>query len=229
MRLELSLCSECGVSFGPPSLARLSKRWNRFEHRLAVDSSGHRWWQGVSKEAFSSGMADTVTAYWNWQKSSSGSRAGCRVGFPRFRRKGRDADRYRTTTGSFGVCGRRHVKLPRIVRVRTHRNTSRLHRLVELGGARILKVAVRRRRRRLLAVFTVVLARPQANMIPKHPASVVGVVAGVLRLATAGDGSGRTLARLTAASTVSDLCTESARNARRVLSVTDQERMQYRC
>ena len=196
MRRELALHRECGVSFGLPSLARFRKRWNRGKHRLAVDSGGHPWWQEVSKEAFSGGIADAVTGYWNWQKGRSGRREGRRVGFPRFRRKGRDADRYRITTGSFGVRGRRHVILPRIGRVRTQQNTRRLHRLVELGRARILNATVRRRGKRLLAVFTVELARPQSNMIPKHPASVVGVDAGVRRLATVADGSGRILARV---------------------------------
>ena len=196
MRREFALHRECGVSFGPPSLARLRKRWNRVKHRLAVDSSGHPWWPEVSKEAFSGGIADAVTAYWNWQKGRSSGRAGRRVGFPRFRRKGRDADRYRVTTGSFGVCGRRHVKLPRIGRARTHENTRRLHRLLELGRARILNATVRRRGRRLLAVFTVELVRPQSNMIPKRPASVVGVDAGVRRLATVADRDGHIIERV---------------------------------
>ena len=196
IRLETALYRECGVSFGPPSLARLRKRWNRDKHRLAVDSGGSPWWPEVSKEAFSCGIADAVTAYWNWQKSRSVGRGGRRVGFPRFRRKGRDADRYRVTTGSFGVCGRRHVKLPRIGRVRTYQNTRRLHRLVELGRARILNAMVRRRGRRLLAVFTVELARPQSNATPKLPASVVGVDAGVRRLATVARRDGHILERV---------------------------------
>lgn len=196
MRLELALHRECGVSFGPPSLARLRKRWNRDKHRLAVDAEGRPWWPEVSKEAFSCGIADAVTAYWNWQKSRSGGRGGRRVGFPRFRRKGRDADRYRITTGSFGVCGRRHVKLPRIGRVRTHQNTRRLHRLLELGRARLLNVSVRRSGRRLLAVFTVELVRPQSNATPKRPASVVGVDMGVRRLATVADRAGHIIERV---------------------------------
>ena len=116
-------------------------------------------------------MADAVAAYWNWQKSRSGIRARRRVGFPRFRREGRGADRYRIATGSFGVCGRRHVKLPRIVRARTHQNARRLRRLVELGRASILNVTVRRRRRRPLAVFTVDPVRPQSDMTKsiRHP------------------------------------------------------------
>ena len=196
IRRELTLYRECGVSFGTPSLARVRRRWNRDKHRLAVDSEGSPWWPEVSKEAFSSGIADAVTAYWNWQKSRSGSRKGRRVGFPRFRRKGRDTDRYRVTTGSFGVCDRRHVKLPRVGRVRTHENTRRLHRLLGLSRARVLNVTVRRRGHRLLAVFTVELLRPQSNHVPTHPDSVAGVDAGVRRLATVANCRGEVIGRV---------------------------------
>ena len=184
IRRELALYRECGASYGPPSLARLRRRWNRNKHRLAVDVDGNPWWQEVSKEAFSAGIADAVTAYWNWQKGRAGEREGRRPGFPRFRRKGRNPDRYRVTTGSFGICDRRHVKLPRVGRVRTHENTRRLHRLLELGRARELNVTVRRRGGRLLAVFVVELVRPRCDTGPVKPGSVVGVDAGVRRLAT---------------------------------------------
>ena len=170
------------MSFGPPSLARLRKRWNRDKHSIAVDEDGNPWWQEVSKEAFSNGIADAVDAYWKWRRArNDGTR---QVGFPRFRRRGRDADRYRVTTGSFGLSGRRHVKLPRIGTVRVHENTRRLHRLLELERARLLNVTLRRRGRRLLVVFTVELVRPQSNVSPIHPDSVVGVDAGVRHLAT---------------------------------------------
>ena len=43
IRRELDLYRECGVSFGPPSLARLRRRWNRDKHRLAVDTCGTPW------------------------------------------------------------------------------------------------------------------------------------------------------------------------------------------
>ena len=196
IRRELDLHRECGVSFGPPSLARLRRRWNRDKHRLAVATDGTPWWPDVSKEAFANGIADAVTAYWNWQKSRSGGREGRRVGFPRFRRKGRDTDRYRVTTGSFGVCDRRHVRLPRVGRVRTHENTRRLHRLLGLDRARILNVTVRRRGRRLLAVFVVELVRPQCNTRSAVPEQVVGVDAGVRRLATVADRNGEIVGRV---------------------------------
>lgn len=76
------------------------------------------------------------------------------------------------------------MKLPRIGRVRTHKNTRRLHRLLELERARLLNITVRRRGRRPLAVFTVGHVRPQSNVRPAHPDSVVGVDAGVRHLAT---------------------------------------------
>ena len=88
IRRELALYRECGVSFGPPSLAMLRKRWNRDKHRLAVATDGTPWWQEVSKEAFANGIADAVTAYWNWQKARAGERSGRRPGFPRFRKEG---------------------------------------------------------------------------------------------------------------------------------------------
>ena len=182
IRRELDLYRESGVSFGPPSLARLRKRWNRDKHSIAVDEDGNPWWQEVSKEAFSNGIADAVDACWKWRRArNDGTR---QVGFPRFRRRGRDADRYRVTTGSFGLSGRRHVKLPRIGTVRVHENIRRLHRLLELERARLLNVTLRRRGRRLLVVFTVELVRPQSNVSPIHPDSVVGVDAGVRHLAT---------------------------------------------
>ena len=112
---------------------------------MAVDADGRPWWPEVSGEAFAGGIADAVTAYWNWQRSRSVERAGALVSFPRFIRKGRDPDRYRVTTGSFGRCGRRHVRLPRVVLGRFHENTRRLQRLIELNRARLLNVTVIRR------------------------------------------------------------------------------------
>ena len=124
------------------------------------------------------------------------SERGRQPGFPRFRREGRDADRYRVTTGSFEVCDRRHVKLPRIGRVRTHENTRRLHRLLGLDRARLLNDTVRRRGHRPLAVFTVEVVRPQCNTGPRHPDSMVGVDAGVRRLATVASRDGEVIERV---------------------------------
>ena len=66
-----------------------------------------------SKEAYADGIAAAVDAYWNWQQTRAGKRAGKRVGFPRFKKKGRDADRVCFTTGAMRVePDRRHLTLP---------------------------------------------------------------------------------------------------------------------
>jgi putative transposase len=94
--------------------------------------SGEACWPQISKEAFADGIKGAVDAYWNWQRSRAGNRAGKRAGFPRFAKKGRDRDRVTFTTGAIRVePSRRHVTLPRIGTVRVHENTRRLERLVE--------------------------------------------------------------------------------------------------
>ena len=196
IRQEMALFRECGVSYGPPSLMRLRKRWNRQKHEIAVDAEGNPWWTEVSKEAFANGVADAVTAYWNWQKSLSGRRDGRPVGFPRFRKKSADQDRYRVTTGSFGLVDRRHLRLPRIGAVRTHENMRRLHRLLGLNRARLLNVTVRRKGDRILAVYQVEVRRPQSNHRPSRPDSRVGVDAGVRRLATVAAHNGQVIERI---------------------------------
>jgi putative transposase len=125
-----------------------------------------------------------VDAYWNWQQSRAGKRAGKRVGFPRFKRKGRDADRVCFTTGAMRVePDRRHLTLPVIGRVRTHENTRRIERLIRSGRARVLAISVRRNGTRLDASVRVLVQRPQQPSVAL-PGSRVGVDVGVRRLAT---------------------------------------------
>ena len=80
-----------GESGEVPSLQRLRKVWNSGKEQVAVGrESGLPWWREVSKEAFSSGIADAVEAYWNWVKAVKGERSGGWVGFPRFLKRGVD-------------------------------------------------------------------------------------------------------------------------------------------
>jgi putative transposase len=66
-------------------------RWNRAKGAECADAeTGGAWWPEISKEAFADGIKGAVEAYWNWQRSRAGNRAGKRVGFPRFAKKGRD-------------------------------------------------------------------------------------------------------------------------------------------
>jgi putative transposase len=173
-----------GPDAAPPSFYGLRRRWNLAKAGECVDKeSGEVWWPEISKEAFADGIRGAVDAYWRWHKSRTGAIEGRRVGFPRFKRKGRDADRFTITTGTMRVNpGRRSVSLPKVGTVRTCENTRRLERLIALGRARILAVTVRRRGTRIFAVFRVLVSRRVST--PAVPESVVGVDIGVRRLAT---------------------------------------------
>lgn len=197
LREDLSAFHAAGAEASPPSLFGLRKRWNSVKDSECVDrDTGEIWWPEVSKEAFADGISGAVDAYWNWQKSRAGDRDGRRMGFPRFKKKGRDRDRVTFTTGAIGVePDRRHVTLPRIGTVRTHENTRRLQRLIAKDRARILGVTVSRKGTRIVAAFRVLLTRPQQPRVAE-PDSTVGVDVGVRVLATIGTSDGRILERV---------------------------------
>ena len=179
--IEAFHAGRAGPESGPPSMIGLRKRWNQAKDSLCVDAeSGEVWWPAVSKEAFADGIKGAVDGYWRWQHSRAGKLAGKRVGFPRFKKKGRDADRFTVTTGVMRVNpDRRSVSLPKVGTVRTHENTRRLERLVRLGRARILAVTIRRRGTRIHAIFRVAVSRRPRT--PAMPGSTVGVDVGVRR------------------------------------------------
>ncbi|CKV20352.1 transposase [Mycobacterium tuberculosis] len=117
-----------GTESAKPSLRVLRKRWNTVKDQVCVNAqTGQVWWPECSKEAYADGIAGAVDAYWNWQSCRAGKRAGKTVGVPRFKKKGRDADRVCFTTGAMRVePDRRHLTLPVIGTIRTYENTRRL-------------------------------------------------------------------------------------------------------
>jgi putative transposase len=175
-----------GPDAGPPSFYGLRQRWNQAKNDECVDrETGEVWWPEISKEAFADGIRGAVDAYWRWQKSRARKIEGKRIGFPRFKRKGRDADRFTVTTATMrGNPDRRPVSLPKVGTVRTCENTRRLERLINLGRARVLAVTVRRRGTRIFAIFRVLVSRRPGTA--QLPGSVAGVDIGVRRLATVG-------------------------------------------
>ena len=171
----------------------MRRQWNLEKHKVAVGrKGGDPWWPEVSKEAFSSGIADAVTGYWNWVNSVAGRRAGRKVGFPRFKKRGGDSDRYRITTGSFGAVGNRHVKIPRVGVVRVQENMRKFTRLLAKGRLKLRSMTVKREGVRCFVVFQVDLKRwPVQKPECAHPR--VGVDLGVRRLATVAAADGRVL------------------------------------
>ncbi len=191
LKADIEAWHAAGTETATPSLRLLRKRWNTVKDDVCVNAeTGVVWWPECSKEAYADGIRGAVDAYWNWQSSRAGKRAGKRVGFPRFKRKGRDIDRVCFTTGAMLVePDRRHLTLPVIGTVRTHENTRRIERLIRAGRARVLAISLRRNGTRLDASVRVLVQRPQQPKVA-HPQSRVGVDVGVRRLATVATSAG---------------------------------------
>ncbi|MEX3655076.1 IS607 family element RNA-guided endonuclease TnpB [Mycolicibacterium fortuitum] len=194
LKADIQSWRETGVETAKPSLRVLRKRWNRVKDEVCVNAeTGAVWWPECSKEAYADGIDGAVDAYWNWQQSRAGARAGKRVGFPRLKKKGRDADRVCFTTGAMRVePDRRHLTVPVIGCVRTHENTRRIERLIAKGRARVLAISVRRNGTRLDASVRVLVQRPRQPRVSR-PDSRVGVDVGVRRLATVANAAGTVL------------------------------------
>ena len=182
---DLEHYRETGESSTPPSFYSLRKRWNAEKDTVCVnDATGEVWWREVSKEVVADGVKGAADAYWRWQQSRAGTIKGRTVGFPRFKKRGRDRDRFSFTTGVMRLeADRRHLTLPVLGALRTHENTRRLERLTSLDRAAILGVTVSRQGERIVAAVRVSVTRPQqARVAP--PDSTVGIDVGVRRLAT---------------------------------------------
>jgi putative transposase len=185
IKTDLEHYRATGESGAPPTFYSLRKRWNAKKDTVCVNqNTGEVWWPEVSKEVFADGVRGATDAYWRWQKSRAGAVKGRRVGFPRFKKRGKDRDRFSFTTGTMRLeADRRHLTLPVLGTLRTHENTRRLQRLIAMNRAKILGVTVSRQGECIIAAVRVAVARPQQSGVAQ-PDSVVGVDVGVRRLAT---------------------------------------------
>jgi putative transposase len=156
----------------PWDLPALRKAWNQAKHEVAP------WWPVCSKEAYSNGIADLVTALTAWSAFKHGRCKRTRVGFPRFKIRRRDRGRVRFTTGAMRLeADRRHITLPVIGKVRSKETTRRLQRLVAKGRARILSMTLREEAGRLfVAVATIVR---QESRTPSNPEARCGIDLGI--------------------------------------------------
>jgi putative transposase len=163
----------------PWSLPALRREWNRVKDQLAP------WWADYSKEAYSSGLDNLARALKGFFDSRSGVRDGSRMGWPRFKKRGRVRRSFRVTAGSFGVLDARHVRLPRIGIIRTKEATSELAARVESGNARILSATVSEQVGRWFVSFTCEVDR---SVVPVPAGVAVGVDVGVKHLAVLSTG-----------------------------------------
>ena len=95
-----------------PDRRDLRKQWNVEKHQRCVNSeTGEVWWTQNSKEAYANGIFDACDAFDKWARSCA---EGGKVGFPKFKKRGSDCDRYRISTGALRLDDRRHVVIPRV-------------------------------------------------------------------------------------------------------------------
>lgn len=166
------------VTEAPFTLAALRREWNEAKEQVAP------WWAENSKEAYSSGLQALADGLDAWSQSRSGRRRGRRVGFPRFKRRGRARESFRYTTGSFGVSGRTRVQLPRVGHVRSHEPTTKLQRKLAAGRARVLSATLAREGGRWFCSLTCEVERS----VPAPPDETVGVDVGINHLAVLSTG-----------------------------------------
>ena len=166
------------------SFYSLRKWWNANKDELAVDDDGVIWWSDNSKEAYSYGVESLAKGLSNWAKSRKGTRKGHRVGFPKFKSKGKTSPRFAYATGSFGLIDGdpKALKLPRIGRVHCMENV-----VARMGDARLLRMTISRRAGRWYASLTIEREDKTVKYAPKSGA--VGVDLGIKTLATISDGT----------------------------------------
>lgn len=165
------------------TLYAMRRWWNEWKDEIAP------WWRENSKEAYSSAFEWLSQALRNWSDSRKGRRAGCRVGWPKYKSKRSSVPRFAYTTGSFGLIedDPKALKLPRIGRVHCMENaTERVH------GRRIVRMTVSRHAGFWYAALTVerpTESVPAKNRKRKNRNRQVGVDLGVKTLATLSDGT----------------------------------------
>ncbi len=164
----------------PYTLPALRREWNQAKETAAP------WWRENSKEAYSSGLDALARGLRAFFDSRGGKRRGQRVAFPVFRKRGRSRQSVRFTTGAIAVADRTHIVLPRLGPIRTHEPTTALAERIAAGTARIMTATLSREGDRWFVSFTCEVDRAPGH--PAHPASIVGVDAGVHHLAVLSTG-----------------------------------------
>ena len=161
----------------------LHKMWNAEKKA----DPGLAWWSQNSKWAYQEAFRNLDRALRDYVKSKKGERKGKRLGFPKFKKRGKRSESFRLTGPM--RCERSTVTLPKLGTVRTHEPVLKLSRKIEDGAARILSATVSRTAQRWFVSFTVEVERE----VPGHarPGSAIGVDLGVKTLLTGMDDRGR--------------------------------------
>ena len=152
------------------------------------------WWSENSKCAYQEAFRSLDRALRDFIKSHKGQRKGRRLGFPRFKKRGKCRDSFGFSTGPMRCAGST-VTLPRLGTIATHESTRKLARRLEAGTARVLSSTVSRVAQRWFVSFTVEVDRavPAQPAQSVRPGSVIGIDLGVKTLLTGVDDAGQVI------------------------------------
>src|SRR5262245_23848922 len=169
-----------GSDVSAPNATEMHRRWNQWKKDPA---NGASWWSDNSKCVYQEAFRDLELGFTSFLASRHGKRKGRRVGFPRFKCKGRCRDGFRLT-GLIKVCDRA-VQLPKLGRLRLHELPTALTGELRAGTTRISSATVSREADRWFVTFrvervTVIRTRPTGKPI--------GVDFGITTLATLSNG-----------------------------------------
>jgi len=167
--------------------AELHKLWNA--EKKADPSLA--WWAENSKCAYQESFRNLDRALRAFVKSKKGQRKGKRLGFPRFKKRGKARDSFQFAAGAMR-CSGSTVMLPRLGTIRTHEPTEKLARKPEDGSARILSATVTRTAQRWFVSFTVEAERDQPGRHAR-PGTAIGVDLSVKTLLTGVDDAGKVI------------------------------------
>lgn len=120
----------------------------------------------------------------NWNNSRKGARKGRKVGFPKFKSKGKTVPRFRYAAGTFGLIADdpKALHLPRIGRVHCMENVA-----ARVGDGRVKRMTISQRTGRWFAALTV--EREDKPTTRASKGGSVGVDLGIKTLATLSDGT----------------------------------------
>jgi putative transposase len=167
------------------SAVDLTRLWNaekRADPALA-------WWCDNSKCVYEQAFRDLDRALREFIRSKKGERKGRRLGFPRYKKRGKCRDSFRLAGDRVRCCGKA-VTLTRIGTIATHESTRKLVRRLDSGTARILSATVTRTAQRWFVSFTCEVSRA-IPVCHARPGSAIGIDLGVKTLLTGVDDTGK--------------------------------------
>ena len=153
------------------SAAELHKQWNA--QKKTDPALG--WWADNSKCAYQEAFRNLDRALRDFTRSRKGERKGKKLGFPRFKKRGKCKDSFRLT-GTIRCAGKT-VTLPRLGVIATCEPTAKLAGRLQDGSARVLSATVSRTAQRWFVSFTVAEDRqlPVRQESPGVKALLTGV------------------------------------------------------